>query len=111
MTEVVQPDLLFIAKERSHIITDKNIVEAPDLVAEITSKSTKIRDQTTKKAFYAKHGVKEYWIVYPNKKEIEQFMLHDNKTYKTKSILTQSDTLYSEIISGFSTALENVFIS
>jgi Uma2 family endonuclease len=38
MTDVVQPDVLFIAKGRSHIISQgKNIIAAPDLVVEILS--------------------------------------------------------------------------
>ena len=36
-TIVVQPDLLFISKERAHIITEQNIQGAPDLVVEILS--------------------------------------------------------------------------
>ena len=62
-TDVVQPDLLFVSNERAHIITDENIQGAPDLVVEILSPSTAERDQTFKRSLYAKHGVKEYWLV------------------------------------------------
>ena len=39
-TDVVQPDLLFISKDREHIITPANIQGAPDLIVEILSPSS-----------------------------------------------------------------------
>ena len=110
MTDVVQPDILFISKERSHVITENNIVEAPDWVAEITSESTKVRDQTTKKALYEKYGVKEYWIVYPDDEKVEQFVLQDEKLELQKTV-EKSGTLKSEVISGFSLPLKEAFAS
>lgn len=37
---VVQPDILFISKERANIIGEKNIQGAPDIVIEIISEDT-----------------------------------------------------------------------
>ena len=62
---MVQPDLLFISSERNEIITPDNVRGAPDLVVEILSPATAERDRTLKLDLYAKHGVKEYWIVGP----------------------------------------------
>lgn len=59
--DVVQPDLLYISKERSHILTEKNIQGAPDLVVEILSPGTAERDRTLKRKLYARHGVLECW--------------------------------------------------
>jgi Uma2 family endonuclease len=108
MTDVVQPDIFYISNERSHIITEKNIVEAPDLVVEIISESTKIRDQTTKKALYEKYGVKEYWIVYPNEEKVEQFILQD-EDFELKNELQASQKIVSEVIEGFALPLQKVF--
>jgi Uma2 family endonuclease len=41
---LVQPDILFISKERLHIIGEKNIQGAPDLVIEILSETTAYKD-------------------------------------------------------------------
>ena len=68
---VVQPDILFISKERLNIIGEKNIQGAPDLAIEIISESTAYRDLVQKKKLYAKFGVKEYWIVIPGEESIE----------------------------------------
>ena len=64
-TDVVEPDLLFVSKERLHIINDDNVRGAPDLVIEILSPPTAGRDRTVKRTLYAKHGVKEYWLADP----------------------------------------------
>jgi Uma2 family endonuclease len=108
MTDVVQPDLMYISKERSHIITEKNIVEAPDLVVEIISNRTKVRDQTTKKTLYEEHGVKEYWLVYPNEEKVEQFILKDEEL-ELKQTFKQSDTLSCATIEGFTLPLNKIF--
>jgi Uma2 family endonuclease len=62
---VLQPDLLFIRKERAAIITATNVSGAPDLVVEILSESTRKKDETRKRRIYEQFGVGEYWIVDP----------------------------------------------
>ena len=68
---VVQPDILFISNERRGIITEANVSGAPDLVVEILSPSTAERDRELKLNLYARHGVREYWIVDPEDETIE----------------------------------------
>ncbi|MES3629219.1 MAG: Uma2 family endonuclease, partial [Longimonas sp.] len=62
-TNVVQPDLVFVAKERLDVIGEQVIDGAPDLVMEVLSPSTAHHDLTTKKRLYEMHGVQEYWVV------------------------------------------------
>lgn len=69
--DVVQPDVIFISRERQHIITEPNIRGAPDLVIEILSGSTAERDRTLKKKLYVTHGVREIWFVHPVARTIE----------------------------------------
>ena len=64
-TIVVQPDLLFISKARQAELIGERITGAPDLVIEILSPATSARDFNQKRKLYARHGVKEYWIVDP----------------------------------------------
>ena len=66
---VVQPDILFISKDRLNIIGDKNIQSAPNLVIEIISENSVYRDMVQKKRLYARFGVKEYWIVIPEEEK------------------------------------------
>ena len=64
--DVVQPDILFVSKERLGIIEEEAVFGSPDLAVEILSPTTASRDLTQKRALYARHGVKEYWIVDPD---------------------------------------------
>jgi Uma2 family endonuclease len=72
---IVQPDLLVVCD--SNKLTEANIQGAPDLVVEILSPSTKLKDKREKKALYERFGVREYLIVYPEDEMVEQYRLVD----------------------------------
>ena len=64
--DVVQPDLLFVSREREHLLsTGENVQGAPDLVVEILSPATADRDRGYKRELYGRHCVREYWLVDP----------------------------------------------
>ena len=105
---VVQPDILFISKDRLNIIGDKNLQGAPDLVIEILSESNAYRDLIQKKKLYSKHGVKEYWIVVPGEKTIDIHILKD-KAYQLYQTLGEDETLESQILKGFKMELKAIF--
>src|SRR5581483_914706 len=44
----LQPDLVYVAREREAIITERSIDGAPDLVVEVLSPSTRARDRGIK---------------------------------------------------------------
>ena len=69
--EGVQPDIVYVSRERSDIIGEDWIRGAPDLVVEVVSPSTAERDRTIKRKLYERHGVKQYWIVDPDTKTVE----------------------------------------
>ena len=73
--DVVQPDIFFISKEREHIIGEKNIQGAPDLIIEILSPRTVEIDSKLKVKLYERYGVKEFWLVEPGRKEVEVLVL------------------------------------
>ena len=51
-SDVVQPDVLFIAQDRKGIITEENIQGAPDLVVEVISEGSRLRDAITNRHLY-----------------------------------------------------------
>ena len=107
-TNVVQPDLLFVSTGRQHIITDTNIQGAPDLVVEILSPSTTSRDWRIKMDLYAQHGVREYWIVDPEGQRV-WVMAGGDGVLDEVGNYARGDTLISPTLTGFSTALDQVF--
>jgi Uma2 family endonuclease len=84
-TNVVQPDLLFLSREREQIITYANIQGAPDLAVEIVSPSTDERDRTVKRKLYAEHGVKEYWLVDPDAMTVTILLLGEGRTSRRRA--------------------------
>jgi len=75
---VFQPDIVFVAKDRLEIIDwKKGIMGAPDLVIEVLSKGNEKYDLNEKRIAYEVSGVKEYWVVDPETKWCEGFILEE----------------------------------
>ena len=107
-TDTVEPDLLFISKERMGIITRLNIQGAPDLVVEIHSPSTAQRDLTAKRELYARHGVKEYWPINPEAQTVTVLLLHGGDFVEV-GVYREGDTVTSPTLEGFSFRVEEIF--
>jgi len=56
-------DFLFIARDRLAIVGATVVDGAPDLVVEVLSPPTRTRDLGAKLALYERFGVREYWTV------------------------------------------------
>ena len=106
--DVVQPDLLFVAAERADIITAANVQGAPDLVVEILSPSTAQRDWTQKRELYARHGVKEMWLIDPDAKIVWQAFLNEGEL-AVVNVYIEGETLISPTLGGFTINLSEVF--
>ena len=109
-TDVVQPDLLFISNERDHIITPENIQGAPDLVVEVLSPSTATRDRTFKRTLYARHGVKEYWMVDTTAIDVTVLLL-GNRGFEVADVYGGSEALTSPLLPGFRLKLDGIFLT
>ena len=63
-TSIVEPDIIYIAKDRMSIVSARGTVDgAPTLAVEILSPSTARIDRQRKLQLYARHSVRYYWIV------------------------------------------------
>ncbi len=107
-TDTVEPDLLFISRDRMDIITRLNIQGAPDLVVEIHSPSTAQRDLTAKRELYARHGVREYWPVDPEARTVRVLLLGDGDFVEV-GVYKEGDTVTSPTLEGFSFRVEEIF--
>jgi len=72
--KIREPDIFFISREHLERLGEK-VCGVPDLVVEITSPATRDADRREKFGEYAQAGVQEYWIVDPERKTIEVFVL------------------------------------
>jgi Uma2 family endonuclease len=79
---VVQPDLVYVRKERRHVIK-RHLHGAPDLAIEILSDSNARRDRVDKLALYAEFGVAEYWIVDPRERQFD-FLVNRNGRFEVQ---------------------------
>lgn len=104
---VFQPDMLFIANENRHIVK-QTIYGAPDLVVEILSPSTAYYDWEEKKEMYAQYGVKEYWIINPEKQYIEIYK-NKNLEFEMEVKIKKQGIVVSEVIAGFTFELADLF--
>ena len=107
-TDVVQPDIVGISKDRMAIIKEEGIFGAPDLIIEILSPSTHAIDAKTKKALYERHGVFEYLLVYPEEKKVESFLLRKGKYTDPKTYL-KDEQIDIASIPGLILHLKEVF--
>ncbi|NOS90746.1 MAG: Uma2 family endonuclease [Cyclobacteriaceae bacterium] len=105
-----EPDICFFRKEVADTFTDNQMLfPAPDFIVEILSPSTEKTDREIKFRDYGQHGVKEYWIIDPDKETIEQYELKDKQFELLVKL--NSGTITAITIDGFSSDLRQIFAS
>lgn len=109
-----EPDICFWRKEVSDTFNDDMLFyPVPDLVVEVTSKSTAGRDRGIKFGSYEEAGVGEYWIVDPVEKRVDQFVGQTNAKRKNSlsliAELNATDQISSKILEGFTVPVRAFF--
>ena len=105
--DVVEPDILYVSKARSSVLTDKNVQGSPDLVIEVLSPSTTKVDRTTKLKLYARFGVEEYWIIDPEGPAAEVYR-REKGGLEFAATLDARGLLASPLFPGFSLPLQKL---
>ena len=102
---VVQPDLFVICNVNQ---LKKNRVQgAPDLVIEVLSASTGIKDRNQKYYLYETNGVKEYWMVDPSNRTIEVIGLEDGR-FQKRAVFGPKDVLTSFLYPDLAISLNSI---
>lgn len=102
---VVQPDLCVVCDFEK--IDSKGCVGAPDLVVEILSPGNSKKEMKSKFALYQEEGVREYWVVDPER-ELVFVYVADNKKFKP-TIPIADDYVYSTIFPDFKIHTSDLF--
>jgi Uma2 family endonuclease len=110
--DVVEPDLLYISRERADVLTDQHVRGAPNLVIEIFSPSTRKTDEAIKRKLYQRYGVSEYWIVDPELETIKVYRRVDEAFVRAPDLSVEhAEMLTTSLLPEFSMALAEVFAS
>jgi len=109
--DVVEPDLLYISRERlDAVLTKAHVRGAPDLVVEIGSPSTRRRDETIKRHLYERFGVSEYWVIDPEVDAIKVFRQIGDRYERAAELAAEhDDVLRSPLLPGLELPLARIF--
>ena len=109
--DVVEPDVLFAAGDRSDIVTEKPVRGAPALVVEILSPGTRRVDEKIKYRLFERTGVREYWLVDPELDLVKVFRRASDGSFPRVAELSAetADTLATPLLPAFSLALAAFF--
>ena len=102
---VVQPDIIFVASERLEIIRDR-IWGPPDLVAEVLSPRTAVRDRTIKLEWYRQYGVRECWLVDTRRRWVEVVAL---QSITAPPLFSGTQRIRSAVLPDWAFAAEHIF--
>jgi Uma2 family endonuclease len=95
---VVQPDALFVAKERNEILTDK-VFGAPDLVIEILSPNPRIGKLSERLEWFSRYGVRECWLARLPQKQISVLTLAPQGVV-TEETFSRAERVRSNVLEG-----------
>jgi Uma2 family endonuclease len=109
-TNIVQPDIFFIAANNQGRITNKGFEGIPELTVEIISPSSFYRDHKQKSDLYERFGIKEYWLIDPANRVMEVFSLQNGK-YALHAFVAEEGKATSALLEGFEVHSSDVFTS
>ncbi len=101
---VYKPEIVFIKSDRLSQMTEK-IVGGPDLVVEVVSRGSRRMDMETKRNDYEKAGVKEYWLIDPERSSMIFYRLEKGLFAE---IPTVGPIFTSQAVQGFGLDLDRV---
>lgn len=105
---VLQPDLCFVSKANSRILTDDGAHGAPDLAIEIISPTNAQLDKKPKRKVYARAGVRELWLIDPILLQIHIYDLARNPDKPVK-IIEDDESFESNLLPGLTILAAEVF--
>lgn len=104
---VVQPDIVVVC-DTDKVDSERKYRGLPALVVEVLSGSTRKRDKVKKLDLYMQTGIKEYWIVDPEKKGIFVYTFED-QNIKADDIFLGDSVVKSYTFEGLEIRLKEIF--
>ena len=109
--DVVEPDLLVVLGDQAGILNDTNIRGTPGLIVEVLSPSTRKRDQTLKRQLFDRAGVREYWIVDPERNQIAVHRRATDGSFPLAATFASGTALIltTHLLPGWSLSVDQLF--
>jgi Uma2 family endonuclease len=106
--DVVQPDVLFVARANLGILREDGVHGAPDLVIEVLSPATAQLDKKSKRRIYARAGVKEMWLVDPLLLQIQVYDFARDPA-KPVRLVEEDETFTTALLPGLAISAAEIF--
>ena len=100
-----EPDILFVAREHLDRLLESRLDGPADVVVEITSPDSLLRDRGEKLAEYELGGVREYWLIDPERERADFYRL-DAEGYYERVPVDAEGIYHSEAVPGFRLRVE-----
>ena len=81
-----EPDMIILKSENLGRIKGGYMEGPADVLAEVVSPESVVRDRETKYSEYEKAGIGEYWLLDPVRKQAEFFLLGDEGLYRLAAL-------------------------
>jgi Uma2 family endonuclease len=108
--DVVEPDLLYVSRDREDALAGTHVRGVPELVVEVASKGTRKRDETVKRRLYGRVGVIEYWIVDPEIEVVRVYRRAGDGFERPAELSREAgDVLTTAILPGLNLPLSRIF--
>ena len=104
----VQPDIVVILPGWPGNLALRGPEGAPDLLIEVLSPANRGHDVLTKRALYARAGVREFWIVDPVSRGVEVLTL-DRDAFHTVQRASGDDAVISSLLAEAALPLAAIF--
>ena len=90
--DVVEPDVLVVLDEQRDMVSKAHVRGAPAIVIEVLSPGTRRRDDGVKRQLYERTGVREYWMVDPDRARVVVCRRDANGSFAIRETFTHADT-------------------
>ena len=96
----IEPDIVFIAHSHFDRVHDSYMEGPPDIIVEVTSPETTALDRGEKFVLYESLGVREYWLIDPQRELVNFYHLGPESLY-TEFRTDMAGRYNSRVLKGF----------
>lgn len=93
------PDVIFVSRENMDRLKPTHLEGPADIAVEVVSPESAGRDRGEKYYEYERGGVREYWLIDPQRRQAEFYILGQDGIYQP--ILPDSGVFTSAVLAGF----------